>query len=381
MDWRGRVKTALGILVVLFVVAMILGQVLGQPILLGYVTSRSMEPTINTGDGYVSIPSAVAGPIEKGDVVVFQAQKLHGGSLTTHRIVGKTDRGYLTKGDANPFTDQDGGEPPVKPEQIVAVVLTVNGHVVVVPQLGTVVTSVHSFLQTAQIRLAVLFGSRALLGTQGLAYLVFGATIVLYALDVWLEDDKQDERSRERDQGQQVWHLLAIMALALVLAATVTMVVPSGSKRFDVVSSEFQSDRPNVIQQGTNKSVTFVLGNGGRVPEYVFLESGTDRLDVTPHRLTLGGTRTRNATVTFSAPPETGAYRYYLTQHRYLAILPRGTTQALYEIHPWLPIVCIDLLIGVPFFLVGLLVVGRGRVRNRSRSGPDALDRFRSRLW
>ncbi|MFC6975369.1 signal peptidase I [Halomicroarcula sp. GCM10025709] len=108
--------------VVLFLVSMVVGQLLGQPVLLGYVTTGSMQPTLDPGDGFVAIPAALAGPVDEGDVVTFRAEEIQGGGLTTHRVVDRTDRGYVTRGDNNPFTDQDGGEPPVTDAQIVAVV-------------------------------------------------------------------------------------------------------------------------------------------------------------------------------------------------------------------------------------------------------------------
>jgi signal peptidase len=42
-----------------------------------------MQPTLDTGDGFVAIPEAVAGEIEEGDVITFRAEELQGGGLTT----------------------------------------------------------------------------------------------------------------------------------------------------------------------------------------------------------------------------------------------------------------------------------------------------------
>jgi signal peptidase len=51
------------LLVVLGVVAVIVGQVVGQPVLIGFVISGSMQPTLAPGDGFVVIPSVIAGDI------------------------------------------------------------------------------------------------------------------------------------------------------------------------------------------------------------------------------------------------------------------------------------------------------------------------------
>jgi len=380
MDGWALLRKGVGAILVVVVLALLLGQVLGQPVLLSYVTSGSMEPTIETGDGFVAIPSAVAGSVEEGDVVVFEAEQIHGGGLTTHRIVDETEQGFITRGDNNPFTDQDSGEPPVKREQIVAVAWQSGSDPVVIPHLGTIVEGVQGVLATLQLRLAQLFGSRALLGTQGIAYLIFGLTVVLYGLDVYFSNDRRRERGPERDSGLSARLLIGVMAAALVLAATATMVAPAGAQSYQIVSSEFESDRSDVIQQGTSETVQFTVGNGGQVPVYVFFDEGSENIDIEPQQFRVGGTDQRNGTLTLTAPPETGAYRYFLTEHRYLALLPQSHVQTLYTIHPWLPIVVIDALIGVPFYIVGVTLVGTGRIRRRSRDGPTKTDRLLARL-
>jgi signal peptidase len=52
----------------------------------------------------------------------------------------------------------------------------------------------------------------------------------------------------------------------------------------------------------------------------------------------------------------------------------------MYAVHPWLPVVVIDALVGVPFYLLGIYLVGSGRVRRRSRDGPGTIDRLLARL-
>jgi signal peptidase len=327
----------------------------------------------------VAIPMELAGPIEESDVVVFEAEEIQGGGLTTHRVVGETEQGFITRGDANPFTDQDSDEPPVRRAQVVAVVWQPGGSILAIPSLGTAVEGLQNALGTVQTRVAGLLGTRALLGVQGFAYLLFGLTVVLYLLDVYLADDKKRDRDRQRNTGRSTRLLLAAMALGLALAATAAMVAPAGSQEYTVVSSEFESERPFVIQQGTSGSVTYPVGNGGYVPVVVFLEPGSDAVGVSPGDLRVGPQSVENATLTLSAPPDTGAYRRYLSEHRYLAILPGSVIRTLYGLHPWAPIVAIDALIAVPFYLLGRRLIGSGRIRSRSRDAPSWLGRLRRR--
>ena len=377
MDVHREGVQALQIAMVVFLIAMVLGQLLGQPVLLGFVTSGSMEPTLDTGDGFVAVPTAVTGPVEEDDVAVFRAEEIQGGGLTTHRVVEKTDRGYITRGDANPFTDQDGGEPPVKDEQIVAVAWQPGGEVLAIPGVGTVVTGTQTALQTVQRQLASALGTRSLLGVQGLAYLVFALSVLLYGADVWRSDGRdRQSRGRSRETGTSARLLFAVFAVVIALGATAAMVGPAGPQQFGIVSAESDAPGPRVIETGTSESVTYPVGNGGVVPVVVYLEPGSDAVDVRPSELTVPERSVRNATLDLHAPPETGYYRQYVTEHRYLAILPQSHIRTLYRLHPWAPIAVIDLLLAVPFYLVGVSLVGTGRVRNRSRE--RALSAFAS---
>jgi len=378
MSLREWGKYALLALAVLLSASIVLGSVLGQPVLLGYVETGSMSPTLEPGDGFVAVPTKLDGSIEEGDVVVFEAKAIQGGGLTTHRIVGETDRGFVTRGDANSFTDQDNDEPPVKRAQIKATALSVGGEVVKIPHLGTIVEGLQSILVTIQGQLAGVLGVRSLLGVQGLAYLFFAVTLVWFAVAEWRDrQTKSRERDSSRNTGVSGHLVVGALTMLLVLSATAAMVVPAGGQEYGIVSSEFESDRPNVVPVGESNDLRRPVGNAGFVPVIVYLEPASEGVDVAPNRLYVHGQSSINATVTLHAPPETGYYRRYVVEHRYLALLPRSHIDALYSAHPWLPIVGIDALLALPFYLLGIRLLGTGRIRSRSRDTPSRL----RRLW
>ena len=373
-------NTLSGSVVVVIATVLVAGQALGHPVGLGYVRTGSMAPTMQPGDGFVAIPAEIAGDVEEGDVVVFRAEELHGGGLTTHRVVDETDRGYVTRGDANPFTDQDNEEPPVKDAQVVAVAWQVGGSVVVIPHLGDAVTAVRDVLTTVQVTVASLLGTRALLGTQGLAYLFFAVSIGYYLIAEYRgggRTARSEYRSTRRDDGIDPRLIVGAFTVLLIAGTTAPMVLPAGTQEYGVVSAEFDSERPTVIPSGESADVPYPVGNGGILPVVSYVEPASDGVDVSPQRHYLTRDEVHNATVTLHAPPETGYYRRFVVEHRYLAVLPGSTIDALYETHPWAPIVAIDLLIGVPFYLAGIALVGTGNVRARtrddSRSGTGGL--------
>jgi signal peptidase len=377
-----RVLTlGLELLLVLVVISLLAGQFLGQPVLLSYVETGSMAPTMEPGDGFVAMPAAVAGPVEEGDVITFRAEEIQGGGLTTHRVVGETERGYITRGDANPFTDQDGDEPPVKEAQIVAKALQVGGTVVVIPNFGTVVVGVQGVIAGTQRWVAATLGTRSLLGPQGLTYLLLAGSMLAYVLDVVLGDGRTErrERSRSRDDGVSTRFVMVALALLVVSTATAAMVVPAGTQEFGVVSAEFDSEQPTTIRQGESSTLPYPVPNAGLVPVHVYFDS-SDGVAVDSEYVYVGSRGEASVDLTLTAPPETGYYRYFLTEYRYLAVLPGPVVDALYRVHPWLPIVVIDALLGGAMYLVGMTVVGTGRVRSRSRDGPSTLSRLANRF-
>lgn len=371
MNGRRLVQLSVEVLVAGAILALVVGQVTGTPMLLGYVETGSMAPTMEPGDGFIAVPAAIAGGTDNGDVVTFRAEELQGGGLTTHRVVGETDRGYITRGDANPFTDQDGDEPPVKDAQIVAHALQVNGNIVVIPHMGTAVVSIQEAFTSVQQRLAAITGMRSFLGGQGLAYLLLGLSIALYIVDLLIEDSTKDRsRSRDRDDGVDEKLILAALALVLVVSATAAMTVPAGTQSFGVVSAEFESERPTVIPTGETSTIDYRVPNSGVVPTHVYVEPASEGVSVAETHHFVPGRGESMTSITLEAPPETGYYRRFITEHRYLAVLPEPVIQTLYTIHPWLPIIVIDGLLALVIFALGkgLLRGRRVRLRTRSRS-------------
>ena len=369
MELKRLLSLSLQFLVVIILVTLVIGQVLGQPILLSYVTTGSMEPTLSPGDGFVALPPEITSSPGTGDVIVFDARDIQGGGLTTHRIVGETDQGFITQGDNNFVTDQDGGEPHVHETEVLAVAWQPTGDVLVIPFLGTGVEAIQSVLTVLQLWLSELFGTDALLGLQGIGYLLFAITIGLYLILGHFESDRQRDQQkhkRSRDAGLDPRLLAVALTLLVVAGATAAMVVPSGTHEYEIVSAEFDSGNPTTIQQGTTDELPYAITNTGFVPTIVMLEPSSDGVDTDPHMATLERGEEINGTVAITTPPETGLFRYFVTEYRYLQLLPPSVIATLHDVHPWIPLAFINALIGVPFYFFCRLLLGTGRMRTRT---------------
>ena len=379
MASKRLLSVTLQVAAILVILSLVLGVYLGQPVLLSFVETGSMQPTLDPGDGFIAIPAPVAGEVETGDVVTFDAQEIEGGGLTTHRIVDETDRGYITQGDNNPFTDQDGGEPTVQDADIVATAATFGGSVIVIPHLGTGAMAFQSTIESVQTSLSTTFGLRSLQGTQGVAYLLFGLSVVAYVIDWYLTANTREtrERSRTRDDGVSVVAIFLLLALVLMATATAAMVVPAGTQEYGVVSADFESDNPTVIEQGTSEQIEYVVPNAGLVPVYSYVSPASPGVDVESDQIAVGSRDEATTTVTLTAPDDTGYYRMFVQEHRYLAVLPPAVIDELYQIHPWVPLAVINGLLGGSLIGLGLLLV-RGesnRIRWQKRDTQTPLYR------
>ena len=365
-------STGIKLLGVLAVV-LLLAQAVGQPLLLSYVRSGSMEPAIDRGDGFIALPTAVTGPPTEGDVIVYRAEQVNQGGLTTHRVVDDTGSGYVTRGDANPFTDQSAGEPPVRDPQIVAVALQLGGEVIVLPSLGTGVTTIRGTVSGLLQRLGLPFDARSPSTWIGLA--TVGVVLLLFSEDPPVETP--GAKSDEDATNSTVTDPRTLVLLAggvVVLLATASMVLPLGPTEYPVVSADAELPGPRVIAAGETETTTYQVPSGGLLATRYHVQAASDGVTVENGSGVAPPGDAQNVTVMLSAPPETGYYRRYVQANRYPVVLPVRLIDTMYALHPLTPVLLIDSLLAAPFVLAALFVDGR----RRRRSSPGATKR---RIW
>ena len=387
MGLRSSLGTVLTLVLLAVVVAMLVGQQLGQPILLGFVVTGSMSPTLEPGDGFVAVPPELAGDIEEGDVVTFDARELQGGGLTTHRVVGETEEGYVTRGDANPFTDQDGPEPPVQDSQIRAVAWEFNDELVVIPSIGTAAIALQGAIGTVAGLLSGLPGGDAIADGDIGSIMVGGGVLLLlysFAADLLGSDRGGRDRDRSREEAMRAGLVLGIILLLVLVPATASMVIPSGVNEITIVSSQSPSGNPTVIERGGSQTVEYNVTNDGFVPQVAIIEPASPgvTVDETTHWVSRG--ETANTVATLHAPEETGVYFRGISERQYLGLLPLSVIVSLHAIHPWVAIAAIDLTIAIAVTAVFAIAVGfeplRFRDRDRDTSIADSVRR-KVRKW
>lgn len=362
------VNYAITVVFILIILALLVGQLLGQPMLI-FVETGSMEPTLEPGDGFIAIPQQFAGEISEGDVVMFDAQEVGGGGPTTHRVVDVRDDGYVTQGDANPFTDQDGGEPIVAEGQIQSVALQPGGELLVIPQIGVGVEAVSGATAAIVTPIAELFGMDPPDGNL-VGLFVLAGGLVLLILSMVTEGGKVVRSRVRRRKGllENVFVIVAILTLVVIVPLNISMLMPSGVYGFEIVSSNSPSESPGVIEAGESEEVTYMMQNSGHIPVIVFLEPASAGVEIPDGQYVVPRSSSVETEVIMHAPEETGPHLRMVQEHRYLMVLPPSVIASLHHIHPFAAIAVINLFVVLLVTLLTVTTLGTGRDRTRERS-------------
>ncbi len=300
-----------------------------SPVHLSYVTSDSMEPTLHPGDAYVVTS---LGAVEPGDVVTFRSPDRDG--FVTHRVVDVTPSGYVTKGDANPSTDQAGGAPRVSPSAVLGEAVSIGGLLVVFSGLGRALSAVGAGEVPAAVALvslglfAILLGDRTSIPDREVVYVRDVVGPLLVGLGV------------------------TVVAVALIASSTHPVAYP-------VAEPGAGPDGALTVGEPADRTVTVDVSR----PPVTRVVLGAEGMRVVDR--TVDGSTIR-ATVRIPPPGTTGTFEGAIRVRSYPATLPPSVLEALDDLHPAAAWIGSTAVVFAP--LVGaylLLFDGRSAVRLR----------------
>jgi signal peptidase len=350
------------------VLTLIVGALVGQPVLLSFVVSGSMSPTIQEGDGFVAIPEQVAGDIEQGDVIVFQSQEIRGGELTTHRVVGETESGYITRGDANPFTDQDGAEPPVTESRIVAVAWQPGGQVVTIPNLGTAILAGRVVVTNILTAVTTVLGVEQAAESWQAGSVMLVSGVILFAISIGSGIVSGSSRERERSRGQDTFdprYAALFLTAIIIVPANIAMVAPSSTHQIPTGEIAAGSN----IAPGDPVEATLVANNEDALVTMLVVFNASGRTTIENRWLDVPGGETDSTALYAPAPPRGEQKVVTVSEYRYIVLLPPTVIIAMHDIHPLVALGVINaaLTVAVLAFVIGLLGTSKRRVRDTDR--------------
>ena len=339
-----------------------------------------MEPTIAQGDGFVAIPAAAAGPVSEGDVVVFRAEEVNDGKLTTHRVVRETERGLITMGDNNPFTDQDGPEPPVTDEQIVAEALQIGGTVVTIPALGIAIGAIQDGVLGFQSAFAEAVGFGDSLDRQGSGVLLFSIGFALFALTFLLDNgaERTTERSRQRGTLLNTRTVTVLLLAAVLVPANLAMVAGGGTQQLTIDGSDV-AQNPE-IDPGEDATWEIGVDNFGLVPVVLVFDGQSAGTTVLDEQLTVGPGDATTLSVSATAPGPSERTTLSVTEYRSLHVLPASVIRALHSVDPLLALAAVNGVLGGGTLAVLGRIVGFGTIRVRDTGAASIGTRLRRRF-
>lgn len=299
------------------------------PIHFSYVYSDSMAPTLHQNDAYLVYETD---DVAVGDVIVFRSRATD--SYVTHRVVGDTPAGYVTKGDGNPSTDQAAGYDHVQDAAIVGRVITVGGSPVRIPWVG--------------------WGIAVIRSNHWLVLALAAGALLVHA------SRSAPDTARSITRVEDVVRPLFLAALLTTVALSVT----AGQETdLSYVAVEGNVDGPRTVQVGQGSTETVRLTRPG-IPGTTVVATG-EGVAVT--------NRTANATtieyaIHIPPPTEPGPHGGTLTVTRYPAVLPRSVLTGLHAIHPVASGIATGVVLLAPVYLAYLLTVdGRTPIRPSKR--------------
>ncbi|MFC7155550.1 signal peptidase I [Halomarina halobia] len=298
------------------------------PVHVSYVYSESMEPTIERGDGYLVL---AAGEVRPGDIAVFRSSVRD--EYVTHRVVGRTADGFVTKGDNNPTTDQAAGHPYVRRDAVVGTVLTVNGRPVTLPGFGYAVGAIRTHRPVALSLVGVLVA----------AWFVHQSG-----------EPRRPTRSLLRNEDV-IRPLFAASCLVLV-----GLVVLGGSTHtLTYVAITGQSASPRVVTVGESQTDHLTVG---------VAKTPLTRRIVTTEGMTITAQRWNVSAVELDVVvpgvAERGPHRAHVTVYKYPAVLPGETLAALQRVHAVLAAAVSSVLTLAPLYgAYALCIDGRSPIR------------------
>ncbi|MET1124624.1 MAG: signal peptidase I [Archaeoglobaceae archaeon] len=319
---------------VVFMLTAVAGYFLDRPILISYVTSDSMTPTLQRGDVFFINPLA-GGSV--GDIVVFRSSD----GWVVHRVVAETGEGFVTKGDANVATDQlDGGV--VRKEDVAGVVLSVRGKPLKIPKLGEYIAAISQH--------ANVYASLLLVAT-GAAMLATG----------------EKKKRKKRVIKVKFSTLYALAAAALIVSVIVATMANWGTLSFSYAVTAAGGQREGWYLPNSEFDTKIEVENQLPFPSYFVLTSESDRISLSQDSLLIPAGASKSVDVHVRAPEETMIYVEKVAVRAYPLVLPPEVIEELADASPYTPLLIIVGAIAAALAAVYMIVGDETIVKIRLR--------------
>jgi signal peptidase len=327
-----KIGDILTLLAVVFLLTSVMGFILDRPVLISYVTSDSMTPTLNKGDLFLINPFSKG---KTGDIIVFKIN----GHWTVHRIYAETSEGYITKGDNNVATDQqDNRNSAVKKEDVVGTVVTIFNKPVKIPYVGIYIQEFSKSTKNLYI-----------------------AVIVIVLGSILLTGGKERVRKKRSKRViklkyKTLYTIVSAITIAIIL---ISIVATWGTIGFNYASTLAGGQKEGWYLPNTEFDRPIILKNRAFYPMYYILSPKGDRITLDKTDFILMRNGKESVDVHVKVPADTKIYYEQIDVYTYPPLLPVDIIKKLWNLNPYLPLVTFSLEIAGVLVIV-YLATGSG---------------------
>ena len=313
-----------------------------KPVLLSVIRSNSMYPVWERGDMVIIKNLNEKDIIQNGDIVFFETEE---GSLSdkgwiAHRIVdGNENAGFITKGDANDYTDQNDGTGLINREWIAAKAFTIGETPIVIPKLGHLSLLVEKY--------------------QGNSFLLPAIAIILAGL-IGFGELKSSRIRKKKEIGieLQLIYILGGLTIAVIMGATM---LASGQKlnlTYEVSEQGqgvLMGSDVGILQVGDEVSQPLSeLKNGGFFPLIGAITTKDKQIEPSHKNIKLSQGQQLETTYTVTAQ-KPGAYESTIQVGLFYPFLPASVIYFLSEKSYWLALIVVSFIPGLPLIIYPMI--------------------------
>lgn len=313
------------------------------PVLLSAVRSNSMSPLFKRGDMLLIQRITEKDSIEINDIVIFKSTEGHyaESGYIVHRIIGGNQNdGYITKGDANDFSDQDLGEMPLlKKEWIYNKVLVFHNRPLKIPLIGYLplrFEHIHTNL-----------------------YIIPMITIILAFVLGFSEFFSNKKRKKKKKSGFELHLIYFFSGLTIIIIIATSMLTISQRLKFPYEVSNtpgvLLESRIGILTLGDEIQIPLSeISNKGFFPIIATITSDDDQITFS-HDLLLLNPKNSVKTEMHVKASKIGIYNSTIHVSIFYPFLPKGIIQRLALKSYFMTVLIVSLVPGLPLMLYPIL--------------------------
>lgn len=315
--------------------------ILKKPFLMTSVFSNSMYPEFQRGDLLFIQNLSPTATLSQGDIIVFKVQDEENASKSwvVHRLIGGDEiNGFITKGDANEYSDQDHGfSARILREWVVGRVVLLGNHVVKIPFIGYLSVWMEEFQKSPLLIPGIIVILALVIGTSGRS--------------------RKSKGGKKKEAGAALLYFLGGLVLSAMLSVSMIAISQHITVVYDVSSKGkgvIQGSEVGILMVGDKIEKQLAeVRNKGFFPVIVTVTADDRQFELSHQQFVMRPGDSAQVAVHIRADRE-GAYRSDVHVGMFYPFLPMGLVHTLASAHYGLAVAAIALVPGLPIMVFPL---------------------------